>query len=134
MSRADKIRSEIIAGGSAEESSDDDLAGGWKGALALAGIGALFVWLYTLSGWWFVFVVGLVISIFLHEAGHFMTAKWTGMKVTQFFMFMGPRLWSFRRGETEYGVRLLPVGAFVRIIGMHRQPNPTLRCYRHNVA
>ena len=49
-----------------------------------------------------------------------MTAKWTGMKVTQFFMFMGPRLWSFRKGETEYGVRLIPVGAFVRIIGMHR--------------
>ena len=120
MSRADKIRSEIVAGGSAEEASDDDLAGGWKGALALAAIAALFVWLFMLSGWWFIFVVGLVISIFLHEAGHFMTAKWTGMKVTQFFMFMGPRLWSFRRGETEYGVRLLPVGAFVRIIGMHR--------------
>ena len=48
--------------------------------------------------------VGIVISIFLHEAGHYLTAKWTGMKVTQFFMFMGPRLWSFRKGETEYGV------------------------------
>ncbi|WP_040493349.1 M50 family metallopeptidase [Ilumatobacter nonamiensis] len=120
QTRADRFRSEIVAGGSAEEASDDELAGGWKGALAMAGIAALFVWLYTLSVWWFIFVVGLVISIFLHEAGHFLTAKWTGMKVTQFFMFMGPRLWSFRRGETEYGVRLLPVGAFVRIIGMHR--------------
>jgi membrane-associated protease RseP (regulator of RpoE activity) len=120
MSRGDKIKSEIVAGGSAEEISDDELAGGWKGALAMAAIAGLFVWLYTLSGWWFIFVVGIVISIFLHEAGHFMTAKWTGMKVTQFFMFMGPRLWSFRRGETEYGVRLIPVGAFVRIIGMHR--------------
>jgi membrane-associated protease RseP (regulator of RpoE activity) len=86
----------------------------------MAGIAGLFVWLYSLSGWWFIFVVGIVISIFLHELGHFLTAKWTGMKVTQFFMFMGPRLWSFRRGETEYGVRLVPVGAFVRIIGMHR--------------
>jgi membrane-associated protease RseP (regulator of RpoE activity) len=86
----------------------------------MAAIAGLFVWLYTLNVWWFIFVVGIVISIFLHEAGHFMTAKWTGMKVTQFFMFMGPRLWSFRKGETEYGVRLVPVGAFVRIIGMHR--------------
>ncbi len=120
MSRTEKIKSEIVAGGSAEEISDDELAGGWRGALAMAAIAGLFVWLYTLNVWWFIFVVGIVISIFLHEAGHFMTAKWTGMKVTQFFMFMGPRLWSFRKGETEYGVRLIPVGAFVRIIGMHR--------------
>ncbi|NKB41616.1 MAG: PDZ domain-containing protein [Ilumatobacter sp.] len=120
MTRSDKLKSEIVAGGSAEEISDDDLAGGWKGALAMAVIGGLFVWLYSLNAWWFIFVVGIVISIFLHEAGHFLTAKWTGMKVTQFFMFMGPRLWSFRKGETEYGVRLVPVGAFVRIIGMHR--------------
>ncbi|MDG1265572.1 MAG: M50 family metallopeptidase [Ilumatobacter sp.] len=120
MTRSDKLKSEIVAGGSAEEISDDDLAGGWKGALAMAAIGGLFVWLYSLNAWWFIFVVGIVISIFLHEAGHFLTAKWTGMKVTQFFMFMGPRLWSFRKGETEYGVRLVPVGAFVRIIGMHR--------------
>jgi membrane-associated protease RseP (regulator of RpoE activity) len=120
MSRADKIKSEIVAGGSAGEITDDELAGGWKGTLAMAAIAGLFVWLYTLNTWWFIFVVGIVISIFLHEAGHFLTAKWTGMKVTQFFMFMGPRLWSFRKGETEYGVRLIPVGAFVRIIGMHR--------------
>jgi len=135
MSRADKIKSEIVAGGSAEEISDDELAGGWKGALAMAAIAGLFVWLYVLSGWWFIFVVGIVISIFLHEAGHYVTAKWTGMKVTQFFMFMGPRLWSFRKGETEYGVRLIPVGAFVRIIGMHRidadvPPEDESRTYR----
>jgi membrane-associated protease RseP (regulator of RpoE activity) len=61
-----------------------------------------------------------VISIFLHELGHYLTAKWTGMKVTQFFLFFGPRLWSFRSGETEYGVRALPLGAFVRIVGMNR--------------
>ena len=69
--------------------------------------------------WWFVFVVGVLISIFLHELGHFVTARWTGMKATQFFVGFGPRLWSFRRGETEYGVRALPLGAFVRIIGMN---------------
>ncbi|MEP4653196.1 MAG: site-2 protease family protein, partial [Ilumatobacter sp.] len=119
-SRMDRIRSEIVAGGAAEEVDDDELADGWRGKVAMLALAGLFVWLYTLNVWWFVFVVGLVISIFLHEAGHFLTAKWTGMKVTQFFMFMGPRLWSFRRGETEYGVRLVPLGAFVRIVGMHK--------------
>lgn len=119
-SRMDRVRSEIVAGGAAGEIEDDDLANGWQGKIAMLALGALFVWLYTINVWWFVFVVGLAISIFLHEAGHYITAKWTGMKVTQFFMFMGPRLWSFRRGETEYGVRLLPVGAFVRIVGMHK--------------
>jgi membrane-associated protease RseP (regulator of RpoE activity) len=56
------------------------------------------------------------------------------MKVTQFFLFFGPRLWSFRRGETEYGVRVLPLGAFVRIIGMNRmdevEPGDEARAYR----
>lgn len=118
-SRMDKFRSEIVAGGAAEEIADDELADGWRGKLAMVAIAGLFVWLFTINVWWFIFVVGLVVSIFLHEAGHFLTAKATGMKVTQFFMFMGPRLWSFRKGETEYGVRLVPLGAFVRIIGMH---------------
>jgi membrane-associated protease RseP (regulator of RpoE activity) len=66
--------------------------------------------------------------------GHFLTARWTGMKVTQFFLFFGPRLWSFRRGETEYGVRALPLGAFVRIVGMNRmddvEPGDEGRTYR----
>ena len=133
--RIDRIRSEIVAGGSADEISDDELAGGWKGAIAMLAIVGLFVWLATVNIWWFMFVVGLVISIFLHEGGHFITAKLTGMKVTQFFMFMGPRLWSFRRGETEYGVRAVPLGAFVRIVGMHEMdtdvaPEDEARTYR----
>jgi membrane-associated protease RseP (regulator of RpoE activity) len=78
--------------------------------------------------------VGVVISIFLHELGHYLTARWTGMKVTQFFLFFGPRLWSFRRGETEYGIRAIPLGAFVRIIGMNRMdevdPSDEARTYR----
>ena len=67
----------------------------------------------------FVVVVGLIVMIMLHELGHFLAARWAGIKVTQFFVFMGPRVFSFKRGETEYGVRLLPLGGFVRIIGMH---------------
>jgi membrane-associated protease RseP (regulator of RpoE activity) len=119
-SRTDRVKSEIMAGGSVTERTDDELANGWTGLLAMAAILALFTWLAFFNIWIFMFVVGVVISIFLHEFGHYWTAKSTGMKVTQFFLFFGPRLWSFRRGETEYGVRAVPLGAFVRIIGMNR--------------
>jgi membrane-associated protease RseP (regulator of RpoE activity) len=119
LTRAERMKSEIMAGGAVRE-HDDEVAGGWQGWLAMAAIAGLFAWLAVVNIWIFVFVVGVVISIFLHELGHYMTARWTGMKVTQFFLFFGPRLWSFRRGETEYGVRALPLGAFVRIIGMNR--------------
>jgi membrane-associated protease RseP (regulator of RpoE activity) len=64
------------------------------------------------------FIVGIVAMVTLHEAGHYVVAKWAGMKVTQFFFGFGPRLWSFRRGETEYGVKALPLGGYVKIIGM----------------
>ena len=65
-----------------------------------------------------IFVVAILISVILHEAGHFLTAKKFGMQATQFFIGFGPTIWSFRRGETEYGVKALPFGAFVRITGM----------------
>ncbi len=87
------------------------------GLLFILGLFAM-LWFWAGPRYFFV-VVGLVIMIFLHELGHYLTARWTGMKATQFFLFMGPRIWSFQRGETEYGVRSLPIGAFVRIIGMH---------------
>ena len=67
---------------------------------------------------WLIFLVALLFSVMLHESGHFMTAKKFGMKATQFFVGFGPTLWSFRRGETEYGVKAFPVGGFVKIIGM----------------
>jgi membrane-associated protease RseP (regulator of RpoE activity) len=53
-----------------------------------------------------------------HELGHFLTAKWTGMKATEFFVGFGPRIWSFRRGETEYGIKAIPMGGYIRRIGM----------------
>jgi regulator of sigma E protease len=65
-----------------------------------------------------VFVVSLVAAIMLHEAGHFLTAKRFGMRADRFFLGFGPTLWSTRRGETEYGVKALPLGGFVRIRGM----------------
>jgi membrane-associated protease RseP (regulator of RpoE activity) len=63
-------------------------------------------------------VVGIILMVMLHEAGHYVTAKRAGMKVTEFFVGFGPRLWSFRKGETEYGVKAIPAGGYVRIIGM----------------
>ena len=63
-------------------------------------------------------VIGLILTIMLHEAGHLIMAKRAGMKVTEFFVGFGPRIWSFRRGETEYGIKAIPAGGYVRIIGM----------------
>jgi membrane-associated protease RseP (regulator of RpoE activity) len=65
-----------------------------------------------------VFVVALLLSVMLHEAGHFLTAKHYGMKATQFFVGFGPTLWSRQRGETEYGFKAIPAGGYVKIIGM----------------
>ncbi|MDE0492354.1 MAG: site-2 protease family protein [Acidimicrobiaceae bacterium] len=67
---------------------------------------------------WVVIILLLVAMLFLHELGHYLTARMTGMKVTEFFIGFGPRLWSFRRGETEYGIKAVWVGAYVRIAGM----------------
>jgi membrane-associated protease RseP (regulator of RpoE activity) len=64
------------------------------------------------------FVVALLLSVMLHELGHFATAKKFGMKATRFFVGFGPTLWSTRRGETEYGVKAIPAGGFVKIVGM----------------
>src|SRR5438445_13796618 len=66
-----------------------------------------------------VFVVAILAVVLAHEAGHFFTAKAFGIKVEEFFVGFGPRLWSTRRGETEYGVKLLPLGRYVRIAGMN---------------
>jgi membrane-associated protease RseP (regulator of RpoE activity) len=65
-----------------------------------------------------IFVFALLLSVMLHELGHFLTAKKFGMRVTQFFVGFGTTLWSVFRGETEYGVKALPLGGFVRITGM----------------
>lgn len=67
-----------------------------------------------------VFVVVIVGSIMIHEAGHFFTARWFAMKAERFFFGFGPTLWSVRRGETEYGVKAIPAGGFVKIAGMNR--------------
>jgi membrane-associated protease RseP (regulator of RpoE activity) len=70
------------------------------------------------AGYVLVVIAALVLIVMLHELGHFATAKWSGMKVTEYFLGFGPRLWSIRRGETEYGVKAIPAGGYVRIVGM----------------
>jgi membrane-associated protease RseP (regulator of RpoE activity) len=130
----EKFQSEMVAGGAVENREPDEVAGGWRGAVGLLGLAALLGWLAVTNIWWFIFVVGILISVVLHELGHFVTARATGMKATQFFIGFGPRLWSMRRGETEYGVRALPLGAFVRIVGMSNldevEPGDEDRAYR----
>ncbi|HVV23878.1 MAG TPA: site-2 protease family protein [Pseudonocardiaceae bacterium] len=64
------------------------------------------------------FALGIGIAVALHEAGHMLTAKMFGMKVRRFFIGFGPRIWSFRRGETEYGLKIIPAGGFCDIAGM----------------
>lgn len=135
VSRYDRFRNEVMAGGSVTERPDDDEPEvTWAGRLAGVAMLGLLVWLAVVNLWMFVFVVGVIVSVFLHETGHYVTARLTGMKATQFFLGFGPRLWSFRRGETEYGVRALPLGAFVRIIGMNNMdevpPEDEARTYR----
>jgi membrane-associated protease RseP (regulator of RpoE activity) len=67
---------------------------------------------------WVIFVVALLFSVMLHETGHFVAAKRFGMKVTQYFVGFGTTLWSVTKGETEYGIKVLPFGGFVKIVGM----------------
>jgi membrane-associated protease RseP (regulator of RpoE activity) len=83
---------------------------------------------------WLIFLVALLASVMLHEAGHFVMAKKFGMKATSFFVGFGPTLWSTFRGETEYGIKALPLGGFVKIIGMTSledvEPEDEARAFR----
>jgi membrane-associated protease RseP (regulator of RpoE activity) len=63
--------------------------------------------------------VAIILFVVAHEAGHFLAAKSVGMKATEFFFGFGPKLWSTKRGETEYGFKALPLGGYVRIVGMN---------------
>lgn len=63
-------------------------------------------------------VLGVGLSIGLHEVGHLVPAKKFGVKVTQYMVGFGPTLWSTRRGETEYGIKAIPLGGYIRMIGM----------------
>ena len=64
------------------------------------------------------FVVALLFSVMVHEFGHYITARKFGMKVTEFFLGFGKRIWSTQRGETEFGIKAIPAGGYCRISGM----------------
>jgi len=127
-----RFRSEIAAGGAVDES--DSLMATRNAKITGVAMIVLLGFLATKSPWTFLFVVGLLFSVFMLELGHYSTARSTGMKVTQFFMGFGPRVWSRTKGEVEFGVRALPLGAFVRIIGMNNvdevDPADESRAYR----
>ena len=101
--------------------------------LGVAAVSALFV----VMGWGtlLLIIVAIIAMVLLHEFGHYLTAKRSGMKVTEFFVGVGPRLWSVRKGETEYGVKAIPAGGYCRIIGMTSaeevHPSDEPRAYRN---
>ena len=68
---------------------------------------------------WVLVIAGFAALIMLHEGGHFVVAKLTGMRVERFFLFFPPKLVSIKRGETEYGIGMIPLGGFVKITGMN---------------
>ncbi|MEO3874590.1 site-2 protease family protein [Nonomuraea sp. B12E4] len=73
-------------------------------------------WLYLVGI--IVFLLGLVVSIALHEIGHLVPAKLFGVRVTQYMVGFGSTAWSRRRGDTEYGIKWIPLGGYIRMIGM----------------
>ena len=97
-------------------------------------IGAVFVSWYFQALAVLMVVLLLVVMVMLHEFGHFITAKLSKMKVTEYFVGFGPVLWQIRKGETAYGVKAIPAGGYVRIIGMSNleevDPADEARTYR----
>ncbi len=105
---------------------------------SLWGIGlivGLFALLVYKGGWAAVVVVlAIIFMIFMHELGHYVMARRGGMKVTEFFLGFGPKIWSFKRGETEFGVKAIWAGAYVKVVGMNNldetPPEDEARTYR----
>jgi membrane-associated protease RseP (regulator of RpoE activity) len=110
---------------------------GGSGNLAalLGGVAGLVV-LSLVLGFWkpLAVIASLFVMIMCHELGHYVMAKRGGMKCTEFFVGMGPRVWSVQRGEMEWGVKALPIGGYVKIIGMNNldevPPADEPRAYR----
>ena len=113
------FKQEVVSGGTQQPLTPGDPA--QEPMNPVLGIGiwvAMFALIYLYSPWAFVFALALAVSIVAHEWGHYWTAKRSGMKATQFFLGFGPRIWSTHRNGVEWGVRVIPLGGFVKIIGM----------------
>ncbi len=107
-----------------------------QSAFELAAIVAAIVALTVLTGTTDIAIIiaCIIVIVMVHEFGHLLAAKHGGMKVTEYFLGFGPRLWSFRRGETEYGIKAFPLGGYVKIPGMTNleevDPEDEARTYR----
>jgi membrane-associated protease RseP (regulator of RpoE activity) len=118
---------------------DDGETGGKSATRSLLELGAVVVGLVALSVVTgqvalLIVVACLIVMIMVHELGHLLAAKRGRMKVTEYFLGFGPELWSFRRGETLYGVKAIPLGGYVKIPGMTNleevDPADEARTYR----
>jgi len=118
-SRADFLFSGEDPSGRTRDPDDDRRRGLiWLAAIVAAVLVAQLLWPGTLVA--FVVIMAILIPmVIFHEWGHFITARRFGVAVPEFFVGFGPRLWSFRKGRTEYGIKaLFPAGGYVRISGM----------------
>jgi membrane-associated protease RseP (regulator of RpoE activity) len=119
-------------GGAAATTTDEQARqGNWIGAVVVFGLLGVLGY-FSMAALFAVLVILFV--VFMHEMGHFLTARMTGMKATEFFLGFGPRIFSFRRGETDFGFKPFLLGAYVKIIGMHSldevEPEDEAKTYR----
>jgi membrane-associated protease RseP (regulator of RpoE activity) len=126
-----RLATQVSSTGFGVDPAAEHTSGGWwRLGLVLAALALL----GYANPWMLVVVLALIAMIALHELGHYVMAKRAGMKVTEFFLGFGPRIWSTRRGETEYGIKLIPAGAYVKIPGMVNldevAPEDEARTYR----
>ena len=112
------FQQEVVSGGTQRPIDPDATPDRTNAVIGLLAWLALFAYLAWRSPWMVVFALGIAVSITAHEWGHYWTAKRSGMKATQFFLGFGPRIWSTHRNGMEWGVRAIPLGGFVKIIGM----------------
>ena len=114
------------------DTADSDARGLMRLGIVVALIVALSIALHAGGG--VIVVTAIFAMIMFHELGHYVTAKWAGMKATDFFVGFGPVIWATQRGETRWGVRAFPVGGYVRVIGMNNleevDPTEEARTYR----
>ncbi len=73
------------------------------------------VWLLLQKAWWFLVVLGVLVAF--HELGHFLAARWVGVKVLKFSLGFGPKLFGRKMGETEYLLSAIPLGGYVKLFG-----------------
>ena len=112
------FKQEVVSGGTQKPLAEGERPETMNPFLGIGIWIAMFAAIFYYSPWAFVFALALALSIIAHEFGHYWTARKSGMKATQFFLGFGQRIWSTHRNGVEYGVRVIPAGGFVKIIGM----------------